>query len=58
MDRRLNRVADGGFLDAAREEKLWNKAEQTVLDNAGTLTVEALKIARSMLMQQTERVIA
>jgi hypothetical protein len=40
------------FLDAAREEKLWNKAKQTVLSNAGTLTVEALKIALSMLMQQ------
>src|SRR5437763_17122981 len=40
------------FLDAAREEKLWVKAKQTVLSNAGTLTVEALKIALAMLMQQ------
>jgi hypothetical protein len=43
------------FLDAAREEKLWNKAKQTVLHNAGTLTVEALKTALSMLMQQAAR---
>lgn len=43
------------FLDAAREDKLWNKAKQTVLSNAGTLTVEALKIALSMLMQQAAR---
>jgi hypothetical protein len=43
------------FLDAAREEKLWNKAKQTVLANAGTLTVEALKIALSLLMQQAAR---
>jgi hypothetical protein len=40
------------FLDAAREDKLWNKAKETVLKNAGTLTVESLKIALSMLMQQ------
>lgn len=43
------------FLDAAREDKLWNKAKQTVLSNAGTITVEALKIALSMLMQQAAR---
>jgi hypothetical protein len=40
------------FLDAAREDKLWNKAKETVLKNAGTLTVESLKIALSMLMQK------
>ena len=43
------------FLDAAREDKLWNKAKQTVLSNAGTLTVEALKTALSLLMQQAAR---
>jgi len=43
------------FLDAAREETLWNKAKQIVLSNAGTLTVEALKTALSMLMQQAAR---
>jgi len=43
------------FLDAAREDKLWNKAKQTVLSNAGTLTLEALKTALSMLMQQAAR---
>lgn len=43
------------FLDAAREDKLWNKAKHTVLSNAGTLTVEALKTALSLLMQQAAR---
>jgi hypothetical protein len=43
------------FLDAAREDKLWNKAKQTVLTNAGTLTLEALKIALSLLMQQAAK---
>ncbi len=43
------------FLDAAREDKLWNKAKETVLKNAGTLTVESLKIALAMLMQQAAR---
>ena len=43
------------FLDAAREDKLWNKAKETVLSNAGTLTLEALKTALSMLMQQAAR---
>lgn len=43
------------FLDAAREDKLWNKAKHTVLSGTGTLTVEALKIALSMLMQQAVR---
>jgi Hypothetical protein (DUF2513) len=40
------------FLDAAREEKLWNKAKETVRKNAGTLTMEALKTALATLMQQ------
>lgn len=39
------------FLDAARQDTLWQKAKQIVLKNAGTLTVEALKIALSQLMQ-------
>jgi hypothetical protein len=43
------------FLDAAREDKLWNKAKHSVLSSTGTLTVEALKIALSMLMQQAAR---
>ena len=43
------------FLDAAREDKLWNKAKDTVLKNAGTLTMDALKTALSMLMQQAAR---
>jgi hypothetical protein len=43
------------FLDAAREDRLWKKAKQTVLSNAGTLTVEALKTALSILMQQAAR---
>jgi Hypothetical protein (DUF2513) len=40
------------FLDAAREDKLWNKAKQTVLKNAGTLTVEALKTALAFSRQK------
>jgi len=40
------------FLDAAREDKIWKKAKETVLHNAGTLTLEALKTALAMLMQQ------
>jgi len=40
------------FLDAAREDTLWAKAKHTVLSNAGTLTLEALKTALSLLMQQ------
>ncbi len=43
------------FLDAARQDKLWRKAKETILSNAGTLTVEALKTALSMLMQQAAR---
>jgi hypothetical protein len=43
------------FLDAAREETLWKKAKQIVLNNSGTLTVEALKAALSTLMQQAAR---
>ena len=38
------------FLDAARQDTLWQKAKEIVLSNAGTLTVEALKTALAMLM--------
>src|ERR1700730_8381097 len=53
----IDRLTQAGheFLDAAREERFWNKAKETVLKNAGTLTVESLKIALSMLMQQAAR---
>jgi hypothetical protein len=40
------------FLDAAREDTIWNKAKQTLLNNAGALTLEAPKNALSILMQQ------
>jgi hypothetical protein len=43
------------FMDAAREDRLWNKAKETVLKNAGTLTVESLKVALSLIMQQAAR---
>ena len=39
------------FLDAARSDKIWNKAKETVMNNAGTLTLEALKTALSVLMK-------
>jgi len=37
------------FLDAARQDTLWQKAKEIVLSNAGTLTVEALKTALVLL---------
>jgi hypothetical protein len=43
------------FLDAAREDKLWNRAKEILLRSTGTLTVEALKTALSLLMQQAAR---
>jgi len=43
------------FLDAAREDKLWNKAKETVIKNAGTLTMEAMKTALAALMQKAAR---
>jgi hypothetical protein len=43
--------AGAEFLDAARSDTLWHKAKQTLLKNAGVLTVEGLKIALSRLMQ-------
>lgn len=43
------------FLDAARQDTLWQKAKQMVLKNAGTLTIEALKTALAHLMQNAAR---
>jgi len=40
------------FLDAARQDTLWQKAKEIVLSNAGTLTVEVLKTALAMLMHK------
>jgi len=39
------------FLDAARSETMWNKAKDTLQKNAGTLTLEGLKTALSILMK-------
>jgi hypothetical protein len=39
------------FLDAARNDTLWNKAKEIVIKNTGTLTLEALKIALSTLVK-------
>ena len=46
------------FLEAARSDTLWQKAKQTLLKNAGALTVEGLKIALSHLMQSAAQGIA
>jgi hypothetical protein len=40
------------FIAAARSDTVWNKAKQTVLSNAGTWTLEAMKYALSVIMQQ------
>ncbi len=45
------KYAGAEFLDAARVDTLWHKAKEMLLKNAGTLTVEGLKIALSHLMQ-------
>jgi hypothetical protein len=39
------------FLDAAREDTLWNKAKEILLSKTGTLTVEGLKATLVMLIQ-------
>lgn len=39
------------FLDAARSDTMWNKAKDTLLKNTGTLTLEAMKTALSVLMK-------
>lgn len=46
------------FLDAARSDTLWHKAKQTLLKNAGVLTVEGLKLALSHLMESAAKGIA
>ncbi|MBZ5629633.1 MAG: DUF2513 domain-containing protein [Acidobacteriia bacterium] len=40
------------FLDAARDHTRWAKAKDTVLNSAGALTLEALKIALGALMKE------
>ena len=40
------------FLDAGREERTWSKAKDSVLKTTGTLTLEAMKTALSLLIQQ------
>jgi hypothetical protein len=39
------------FLDAARNDTLWNKAKEIVLKNTGTLTLEGMKIALSTVVR-------
>jgi len=39
------------FLDAARSEKMWKKAKETLQMNAGTLTLEALETALAILIK-------
>jgi hypothetical protein len=39
------------FLDAARNDTLWVKAKETVINKTGSLTVEGLKIALSTLIK-------
>jgi hypothetical protein len=43
------------FLEAAKDDTLWQKAKQTVVKNTGTLTVEALKITLAQLIQNAAR---
>jgi Hypothetical protein (DUF2513) len=38
------------FLDAARQDTIWAKAKETVTKSTGTLTLEALKMALSVMM--------
>ena len=39
------------FLDAARNDNLWSKAKETVMEKTGTLTVEGLKIVLTTLIR-------
>lgn len=39
------------FLDAARNDTLWNKAKDKVLSSAGTVTLEGLKIALGVIIK-------
>ena len=47
--RRLT-YAGHNFLDAARSNTVWAKAKDMVLKNTGTLTLEALKVALSLVV--------
>ena len=40
------------FLDAYREDTFWRKAKSYVLEKTGSLTMEAMKLAASVLIQQ------
>jgi hypothetical protein len=40
------------FLEASRNETIWAKAKQKALTTTGTLTLEALKVALSLLIKQ------
>jgi hypothetical protein len=40
------------FLEAARNETLWNKAKDAVQSSTGSLTLEALKVALDVLMHE------
>jgi hypothetical protein len=41
------------FLEAARNDTFWKKAKATALSGAGSLTLEGLKLALKMLVQQS-----
>jgi hypothetical protein len=40
------------FLDAARNDTLWAKAKETVINKTGSLTVEGVQIALSTLIRR------
>jgi len=40
------------FLDAARETAMWNRAKEMALHTAGSLTVAALRVALTVVVQQ------
>jgi RHS repeat-associated protein len=46
-----NDPVNGTVLDAARNDTLWVKAKETVINKTGSLTVEGLKIALSTLIK-------
>lgn len=41
------------FLEAARDDSLWEKAKRLVLEKTGTLTFEALKLALMEAMKSS-----
>ncbi len=51
MAQRLGAYEGHEFLDAARSDTIWSKAKATVMKNAGTLTLEALKATLAILMK-------